>query len=139
MKINESISEIFFIELGVPRGGVLSPILFTIYINDIIFDKTQFKKTKTESTLFADDLATSCASNKLHITEKTFELYKKKLENWLLKWRLSINPSKCQYILFSKGKTEHVNIELSKEKIPATNVIKYLGMHCCNPRTGLRN
>ena len=32
------------------------------------------------------------------------------------------------YILFSKGKIEHVNIELSKEKIPATNEIKFLGM-----------
>jgi hypothetical protein len=91
--------------------------------------KYSFKKTKIESTLFVDDLVTSCTSDKLHIIEKTFELYMKKLENRLLKWRLSINPSKCQYILFSKGKTEHVNIELSKEKIPPTNVIKFLGMH----------
>ncbi len=75
VKINDSLSDKFLIEFGIPQGGVLKKIqiLFSIYINDIIFGKTQYKKTKTESTLFADDLATSCASNKLHIIEKTFE------------------------------------------------------------------
>jgi hypothetical protein len=128
VKINDSLSENYFIEVGVPQGGVLSPILFSIYINDIIFDKTQYKKTRTESTLFADDLATSCASNNLNVIEKTFNLYMKKLENWLIKWRLSINPSKCQYILFGKGHNKEVNIQLMKESIPATNEIKFLGM-----------
>jgi hypothetical protein len=106
----------------------LSPILFSIYINDIIFDKTQYKKTKTESTLFADDLATSCASNKLNVIEKTFKLYMNKLENWLIKWRLTINASKCQYILFGKGQTKEVDIKLMNERIPVANEIKFLGM-----------
>jgi hypothetical protein len=126
VKINDSLSDSYFIEVGVLQGGILSPILFSIYINDIIFDKTQFKKTRTESTLFADDLETSCAPNKLNVIEKTFKLYMNKLENWLIKWRLTINPSKCQYIIFCKGQTKEVNINLMNERIPVANEIKFL-------------
>ena len=42
--------------------GVLSPILFSIFINDVIFNDSKFCKTKTYSTLFADDLSTFCSS-----------------------------------------------------------------------------
>jgi hypothetical protein len=52
----------------------------------------------------------------------------KKLENWVIKWRLSINPSKCQYILFGKGQNKEVSIKLMNESIPVANEIKFLGM-----------
>jgi hypothetical protein len=48
-----------------------------------------------------------------------------KLQNWLIKWRLCINPSKCQLILFSKCKKETINIKLFNEFIPQTDDIKF--------------
>ena len=67
-------------------------------------------KTSTDSTLFADDLATSCSSENIKNIEKIFTLYMEKLENWLIKWRLCINPSKCKLILISKCKKEMINV-----------------------------
>jgi hypothetical protein len=55
----------------------------------------------------------------------------KKLENWLFLWRLSINSSKCQYIIFGRGgnnKKNKINIKLFDQSIPKTNEIKFLGI-----------
>jgi retron-type reverse transcriptase len=59
IKINHTFSSEYSIETGVSQGGVLSPTLFSIYVIDIIFEKTN-KKTPIISSLFADDLSSSC-------------------------------------------------------------------------------
>ena len=63
IKINDSYSKYCNIETGVPQGAVLSPILFSIFINDMIDGRTIFKKNEVYSNLFADDLAASCGSS----------------------------------------------------------------------------
>ena len=59
IKINNSYSKYCNIETEVTQGGVLSPILFSIFINDMIDRRTILKKNEVHSNLFADDLAAS--------------------------------------------------------------------------------
>jgi hypothetical protein len=54
VKVNSTISEPCPILAGVPQGAILSPILFSIYINDIPINN---KKNFSYSLLFADDLS----------------------------------------------------------------------------------
>ena len=116
IKIGEHLTEYFDTKSGVPQGSVLSPILFSIYINDIPIN---YKKNNMNSLLFADDLAY------YHIYKKGIKTVCNKinnhlsnLEKWMSKWRLRFAPHKCNYLVFSKN-----NINESKKLTLSINGI----------------
>ena len=59
---NGSLSELFDISIGVKQGGILSPALFHMYIDDLIFEITnknlgaQINQTNVSIIVYADDI-----------------------------------------------------------------------------------
>ena len=84
--INQFSSALFNIKTGVPQGGVLSPVLFSIFINDILLSQAN---TRISSNLFADDLASSFSSKSSEKIERELNLFLINMEKWLFKWRLT--------------------------------------------------
>lgn len=80
---------------GIPQGTVLGPVLFVIYINDLLDNIT------SHGLMFADD-------TKLfrHITSREDALHLQtditKLENWSNTWQLYFNPEKCHVLTLGK-------------------------------------
>ena len=128
VKCEDYISDLFDITAGVPQGAVLSPILFSIYIND---NPLWNKKNRDYGLLFADDLISLNIFKKFGNIEKHVNKYLRKLEGWLKKWRLMMAPSKCNYLVFSKkseSEAAKLNLKLFNENVCVSESPTFLGI-----------
>ena len=111
VKIGQELSDPMPAFSGVPQGGVLSPTLFSVFMNDIVFFPILREKNKSFSVLFGDDLATSMIFKNIDEVKSRIRNYLKDLESWSNKWRLSFAPPKSN-ILFSQEKEDQPKFTL---------------------------
>ena len=111
---------------GVPRGTVLGPLLFSLYINDITED------IDSELRLFADDCV---CYREIKNTEDTVKLQEDidRLGCWARSWGMSIHVISPDFGGSSRfGAFPHC-LTLGKQNLPTTgfsNVI-FLGPYFC--------
>ena len=127
IKVNNSFSEQKNIESGVPQGGVLSPILFSIFINDVPLNNN---KNRSYSLLFADDLVNMNIFTKPGQIQALIKSYLIKIEIWLSNWRLSMSANKCSYIIFSNSNKYELGFKLLlfNKEIPYEKNPRFLGI-----------
>ena len=138
VKIEGKESGIYLILCGVPQGGVLSPTLFSIYINTIPMARLE----KETCLLFADDLVYQLRytykhngkpiKNAQENAKGIAQNYLIELENWMNLWRLSLAPKKCGQLTFSRSrnneKDETLDLKLYGINIPLEINPKFLGV-----------
>ena len=123
VKINNNYSRRIPVLSGVVQGGILSPLLFNIFINDV---KDCFLYANFIS--YADDLKIflKIESNDdlIHLQEDLNRFFK-----WCTDNNMTLNVQKCKYIQFSKS-TNPIpnNYHLNNIVLDNVNVIRDLGV-----------
>jgi hypothetical protein len=134
VKVNNTLSTTKTINRGVPQGSVIAPTLFNLFT----FDIPDFEKSKT--ALYADDMATYAHSFYAQAAITQNQIHVRKLENYYKSWKLKINESKTENIIFARKRT-NINI-LSKlrvgdHQITPSKSVKYLGLQL-DPRLNFK-
>ena len=91
------------LKAGTPQGSCLSPILFSIFVNDIPFNQMD----NCSPSQFADDTCIWSTNSSTIIAADSVQKALKKLEEWCSKWRVKLSPSKTKVLLFSKCPKAH--------------------------------
>ena len=125
--INGAKSEWIPVSSGVPQGTLLGPILFNVFIIDIV------DNINSEIRLFADDCVCyrQIRSHEDHIAlQKDIH----HLGDWAQRWNMRFEPSKCKIMHISR-KTHHKShylYSLQDTALDSVTHTKYLGVTITN-------
>ena len=142
--VDGKISDSLPVEAGVPQGSRLGPLLFLVFINDIVTD--------LESTpqIFADDTTLLTAASDTHETTSILNRDLARIAAWAKKFKVTFNSDKTKEIIFSKqvmnnslplifdghiadrcGKHKHLGITLTPDlswDVHINNIIKQVNL-----------
>ena len=127
VKFGNSTSNELRLSVGVPQGSNLGPILFLIYINDIVKSST-----KLHFSMFADDtvITLKCQNMSQIVSLVNQEL--QHVSNWLLANRLTLNYEKTNWMFFSTSVKGYVfpseSIKINNITLCQCHEMRYLGV-----------
>lgn len=132
----------FEVDDGLQQGTVNSPILFSIFISDLL-ESFEYNTTNSQNIIaFADDIIIYTADRTVGAIQSRLQHMYNNILTYLDRWKLKANPTKCETILIrpplrgllrevQRGwKDFHLTFgENSTEHIPHKRAVRYLGVH----------
>ena len=131
-------SSFFMTNCGVRQCDNLSPILFSMFLNDLedhmvadnldgitldINTDDLFIYTQLYILLYADDTIILVES------ETSFQQSLNSFNTYCEEWKLTINKEKSKVMIFGARKTDGFNFYIGETKLEIVNAYKYLGTY----------
>ena len=116
------------VKCGVPQGSALGPLFFILYMNDIVNSVNA-----NNIRLYADDTGVFMHNKNIHNLIKQAKTSFRKLQNWFLCNKLTLNCSKSYFSIFHT-KNKHIpegldEIVVDDVTIKRSASVKYIGLH----------
>lgn len=127
--VNQSTSDTFSPEAGVPQGSALSPILYNIYTRDML------ENIHCRHSVFADDTALWATHKNMNILQRNIQQALLTIQDFCNKWRIKLNADKTQTILFIPSKhpnnlqlQNQIQLTFQGQVLQFSNTVKFLGI-----------
>ena len=135
--LNGSNSSFFDSFIGLRQGGNLSPVLFSIFLNDLesylqsksnggvdveLLNDDLYFYLKFTVLLYADDTAIICES------EKDLQICLNNFVDYCKTWKLNINYAKTKIVIFGASKIDDYCFRMEGNIIEVVKNFRYLGV-----------
>ncbi|GFU82664.1 probable RNA-directed DNA polymerase from transposon X-element [Trichonephila clavipes] len=125
VRVDKTLSSPRPIRSGLPQGSLNSPLLFTLYVNDM--PQTDL----SHLAMFADDTAIITQNKRFSVVISNLQHYISLLELWLTDWKVKVNASKSACLMFTSRPRLPVGlspVQIFGQPVPWVRVAKYLGL-----------
>ena len=135
VKVKGKLTNSFNSNIGVRQGDNLSPILFNIYVNDLIeyinqtdrTDPVDLSSSQLNALMYADDVVLISKS------ESGLQNCINAINKFSEDWKMEINLDKTKVIIFNKkGHLIQRKFWLNKDTVKCTDSYTYLGLNFKN-------
>lgn len=132
VRVDRTFSDWCNLTNGVPQGGILSPLLFSLYINFLTFS------LDCSYHLYADDLQiyTQANVNNINDAVRIVNANLMNVSNWSHRYGITVNPSKCQAIIIGSSRqlamldySSISPVTFEGSTVPFSSCVKDLGLH----------
>ena len=128
VNINGMNSNTRTVNIGVPQGSTLGPLLFLLYINDM-----KNCSSILQFTQFADDTTSAYSCKNLLDLQQILEREILKVTHWLAANKLILNLTKTHCMLFTfKREQQKLEIQINDTFIEEKTVTSFLGVQIDN-------
>lgn len=129
--LNGASSDWTSVRAGVPQGSILGPLLFLIYINDIV------KNIGCSIRLFADDTSLYIIVDTPEDAAVRLNLDLSSISTWANTWLVDFNPNKTTSMIISRKRAPlaHPPLFMNNVKLVDKETHKHLGLILSNDCT----
>ena len=122
VRIGDTLSPSCPVTSGVPQGSVSGPVLFLLYINDIL---DFCKNTSIKLFMFADDITLVGRSSDSLDMQKCLD----HCSNWCNAWGMRVHPSKCEAMRITRSLSKSPpSYCIGSLPVPVVDSVRCLGV-----------
>ncbi len=128
VSVNSTLSDFEPINIGIPQGSILGPLLFILFVNCL----PKAVDTKCKTVMYADDTSLLCKAKNIDDLKVQLESCLDSVADWFKANKLTLNVDKTKFMIFGSNvileRFQNIQLIYGNNIIERVDEFKYLGV-----------